>query len=148
MNQPTRSVRFTLFLNRAMMALVILLVFTFPALLRWYNTVRILVQGENFALIAAFYACVPVVLFALWNLDRLLVNISAGQVFVTDNVRLIRRVCLCCAVVALICLPAAFFYPPLIFVVVIMGFLSLVVSVLGSIMHTAVEVWEENALTI
>lgn len=148
MNQPSRSVRFTIFLNRAMLALVVLLVFTFPTLLRWYNTVRILIQGENFALTAAFYACVPVVLYALWNLDRLLVNISAGQVFVMDNVRLIRRVCVCCAIVGLICLPAAFFYAPLIFMVAIMSFLCPVVNVVCQVIRAAIEIREENDLTI
>ena len=121
MNHPSRSIRFTVFLNRAIMALVVLLVFTFPSLLRWYNTVRILMEGENYALIAAFYSCVPVVLYALWNLDRLLGGIANGVVFEQENVRLISRVCVCCAIVGLICLPAAFFYPPLIFVSVIMA---------------------------
>lgn len=148
MNQPSRSVRFTIFLNRAMMALVVLLIFTFPTLLRWYNTVRILIEGENIALIAAFYSCVPVVLYALWNLDRLLGNIARGEVFVMGNVCLIRRVCVCCAVVGLICLPAAFAYAPLIFVTVIMGFLCPVVNVVCQVIRAAIEIREENDLTI
>ena len=148
MNQPSRSVRFTIFLNRAMMALVVLLIFTFPTLLRWYNTVRILIEGENYALIAAFYSCVPVVLYALWNLDRLLGNIARGEVFVMDNVRLIRRDCVCCAVVGLICLPASFLYAPLIFMTVIMGFLCPVVNVVCQVIRAAIELREENDLTI
>ena len=148
MNQPSRSVRFTIFLNRAMMALVVLLVFTFPTLLRWYNTVRILIQGENFALIAAFYSCVPVVLYALWNLDRLLGNIARGIVFEQENVRLIRRDCVCCAIAGLICLPAAFLYAPLIFITVIMGFLCPVVNVVCQVIRAAIEIREENDLTI
>ena len=148
MNQPSRSVRFTVFLNRAMMALVVLLIFFFPSLLRWYNTVRILIEGENTALMVAFYACVPVVLCALWNLDRLLGNISRGEVFVADNVRLIRRDCVCCAIVGLICLPAAFVYAPLIFVTVIMTFLCPVVNVVCQVIRAAIELREENDLTI
>ena len=148
MNQPSRSVRFTIFLNRAMMALVVLLIFTFPTLLRWYNTVRILIEGENYALIAAFYSCVPVVLYALWNLDRLLGNIARGEVFVMDNVHLIRRDCVCCAIVGLICLPASFLYAPLIFMTVIMGFLCPVVNVVCQVIRAAIELREENDLTI
>ena len=83
-----------------------------------------------------------------WNLDRILRNILASRVFIRENVAMIRRIRWYCVAVSLICLPASWFYPPLIFVVVIMGFLALVVSVLGSIMDTAVEIWEENALTI
>lgn len=148
MNQPSRSVTLTLWLNRFMMALVALLVFTFPTLLRWYNTVRILIDGENIAITAAFYCCVPVVLFALWNLDDLLRNISRAQVFVWNNVKLIRRVCVCCAVVGLICLPAAFVYAPLIFLTIIMGFLCPVVNVVCQVFRAAIELREENDLTI
>lgn len=148
MNQPTRSVTFTLWLNRFMMALVIVLIFTFPTLLRWYNNVRILIEGENIALTAAFYCCVPVVLFALWNLDRVLRNISRAEVFVWDNVNLIRRDCWCCAIVGLICLPAAFVYAPLIFLTIIMTFLCPVVNVVGQVLRAAIELREENDLTI
>ena len=50
--------------------------------------------------------------------------------------------------VALICLPAAVFYPPLVFMAVIMAFLALVVNVVGSVMNAAVAIREENDLTI
>lgn len=148
MNQPSRSVTLTLWLNRCMIALVAVLVLFMPTLLRWYNTVRILSEDQNYALAAAFYACVPVVLYALWNLDRLLRNISEAKVFVWDNVHLIRRECVCCAAVGLICLPAAFYYAPLIFLSVIMGFLCPVVNVVCQVFRAAIELREENDLTI
>ena len=148
MNQSSRSVKFTLLLNRLLMALVVLLVGAMPTLLRWYNSVRILSQDQNYAITAAFYACVPVVLYALWSLDGLLRNITAAQVFVWDNVRLIRRVCVCCAGVGLVCLPAAFYYAPLVFLSLIMGFLCPVVNVVCQVFRAAIELREENDLTI
>ena len=75
-------------------------------------------------------------------------NITAGQVFVTDNVSCIGRVCICCAGVGLACLPAAFFYAPLVFMSVIMGFLGPVVNVVRQVFRAAVELREENDLTI
>lgn len=131
-----------------MMLLVAALVFTFPTLLGWYNTVRILIDGENTALTVAFYCCVPVVLFALWNLDRLLRNIVKAKVFILENVKLIRRVCWSCAVVGLICLPAAFIYAPLVFLSIIMAFLCPVVNVVCQVFRAAIEIREENDLTI
>lgn len=148
MNQTSRSVTFTLWLNRGLMGLVAVLVLIMPRLLHWYNTVRILSSGENYAIISAFYCCVPVVLYALWSLELLLRNIAAGQVFVRENVRLIRRDCLCCAIVGLICLCAAFFYPPLIFLSIIMTFLCPVVNVVCQVIRSAIELREENDLTI
>ena len=148
MNHPSRSVTFTLWLNRAMMGLVLILVPAMPTLLRWYNSVRILSVDQNYAITAAFYACVPVVLCALWGLERLLRNIARAQVFVHDNVRLIRRECICCAAVGVICLPAAFFYAPLIFLSLIMGFLCPVVNVVCQVFRAAIALREENDLTI
>lgn len=148
MNQPFKSVKLTLWANRALMLIVAVLVFAMPTLLRWYNTVRLLSGDQNLALSIAFYCCVPVVLFALWNLDGVLGNIVKAQVFVWDNVKLIRRVCRCCAIVGLICLPAAFIYAPLIFLSIIMGFLCPVVNVVCQVFRAAIEIREENDLTI
>ena len=84
----------------------------------------------------------------MWNLDAILRSILQKNVFAYSVVRCIRRVRWCCLGVSLICLPAAVFYPPLVFMVVIMGFLALVVSVLSSVMQAAVAIREENDLTI
>ena len=75
-------------------------------------------------------------------------NILSRQVFVEENAALLRRIRVCCAGISLICLPASFFYPPLFFLVLIMAFLSLMVSVVKSVMAAAVELREENDLTV
>ena len=81
-------------------------------------------------------------------MDKLLRNILAGEVFVRDNVRGIRRIQLCCGIISLICLPAALSYLPLTFMVIIMAFLFLVVWVVAQVMDAAVTIREENELTI
>ena len=81
-------------------------------------------------------------------MEKLLNNILCGEVFVRDNVRGIRRIQFCCGMVSLICLPAAFVYVPLIFMVIIMAFLFLVVWVVAQVMDAAVTIREENELTI
>lgn len=146
-NQKT-SVRVTLWIGRVIAALVIVLLPFMPRLLNWYAWVRPLVHAAWRAISLAFYLCVPAVLVSLWSLDKLLRNILRQQVFTGENVTLIRRIRLCCAAVSLITLPASYFYLPLIFLFLIMGFLALVVSVLGNVMAAAVELREENDLTI
>ena len=142
------SAKCTLWVNRVISAALFVLVFTMPSLLGWYGDIRPLDEKGTTAISAAFYCCVPVVFYALWCIDRLVGNILAGEVFVTHNVRFIRRIRWCCAGVSLICLPASFFYPPLIFLAVIMAFLALVVSVVKNVMAAAVEIPEENDLTV
>ena len=148
MNPKNRSAALTLWANRLLMAVIVTLAFAMPSLLRWYNTIRPLRENTNLALLIAFYLCVPIALFALYNLEKLLGNIIAGAVFLRSNVSLIRRVCICCLLVSSVCLPAAFYYPPLIFFCIVMAFLCPVVNVVRYAFDAAVTIREENDLTI
>ena len=148
MNPKNRSAALTLWANRLLMAVIVTLAFAMPSLLRWYNTIRPLRENTNLALLIAFYLCVPIALFALYNLEKLLRNIMTGEVFIRSNVHCIRRVCGCCLLVSVICLPAAFFYAPLIFFCIVMAFLCPVVNVVRHVFDAAVTIREENDLTI
>ena len=148
MNKSNVSAVVTLWINRAVAVLMGILLFTLPALLDWYAKYRILTEHGKVALSISFYCCAVFIFVALWFMDGLLRCILKGEVFVRNNVRRIRRIRLCCGIVSLICLPAALFYPPLIFLTVIMGFLCLAVSVVASVMDAAVTIREENDLTV
>ena len=143
-----RSAALTLWANRFLMLTVVGLACAMPRLLRWYNCIRPLRDNTNMALLIAFYLCVPIALFALYNLEKLLRNIMTGEVFIRSNVHCIRRVCGCCLLVSVICLPAAFFYAPLIFFCIVMAFLCPVVNVVRHVFDAAVTIREENDLTI
>lgn len=142
------SSKITLAVNRILAGLVLVLIAAMPGLIRWYGNLRPLGPGGAGAILWGFYFCVPAVLYALWCMDCLVRNILEEKVFVMANVRFIRAVRWCCAWVCLVCLPAAFFYPPLLFLGVIMAFLALVVSVVKNVMAAAVELREENDLTV
>ena len=148
MKKPFRSAWVTLWVNRAIMVVLAVLVFAMPAMVDWLQSVRPMGDSAATALLAAFYCCVPCVALALWKLDRLMGNILREEVFVRENVNCIRTVRWCCLGVSLICLPASYFYPPLAFMTVIMAFLSLVVNVVAQVMKAAVAIREENDLTV
>ena len=148
MNQPSRSVRFTFYVNRFVFAGIIVLLFLEPRLLEIYCHYRYLSLNEQLSVTIAFYPCAAAALAALWHLDRMLRNILNEQVFIPENVTHIRWVRLCCACVSLFCIAPSFFYPPMIFLVIIMGFLFLVVTVVCQVFKAAIEIREENDLTI
>lgn len=148
MNQSSKSTHITLWANRMIFAVVFGLLFFLPRLLDWYAAIRLLNPGQEKAIVTAFYCCAAVILYALICMEKLLKNILRYEVFTGANVGLIRKVCLCCGLVGLICLPAGLFYPPLIFLSVIMGFLCLVVNVVCQVIQAAVTLREENDLTI
>ena len=145
---PRLSANVTLWCSRVLFGVICVLIFTMPGLLKWYQSLRPLGQGAAAAIGIGFYCCVPAVLYALFCMDALVRNILKADVFVAANVRLLRRIRWCCALVSGICLPAAFFYPPLIFMTMMMAFLALTVSVVKNVMVAAVEIREENDLTV
>lgn len=146
-NKPSAT-RLAMLANRINMALVVLCLPALPFLLRWYCTLRPLPHHSYLAIMIGFYCCSVFVLLALWTMEKLLKNILREAVFIRDNVRFIRRVQYCCGMISLICLPAAIFYAPLWFMVIIMTFLFLVIWVVAQVMDAAVAIREENDLTI
>ena len=141
--------RTTLFVNRFLVLVMAALLFILPPMLDWYANIRPLTQeSAQLAILIGFYCCALAVFPALWDLDVLLRNILKREIFIRRNVSAIRRVRWCCMAVSAICLPASFFYQPLIFMVIIMFFLALILSVLGEVMAAAVEIREENDLTV
>ena len=139
----------TLFVNRFLAAAMVGMMFGMPAFLEWYVTLRPAMRvSAQWALVLGFYGCAPAVFLALWELDRMLRAIMNRQVFIWRNVRSISRVRWCCLAVSLICLPAACYYSPIIFMSIIMFFLTLILSVLANVMAAAVEIREENDLTV
>ena len=140
--------RVTLWVTRIIFVVLVGLLPAMPFILRWYRDFRTLHPTAHIAIMAAFYVCAVFTGFALLKLEKLLRNILAGRIFTRENVRSIRLIAWCCGLVSLICIPAAVFYLPLIFMVIIMAFLCLVVSVLTQIMAAAVSLREENDLTI
>lgn len=148
MKKPLLSVHITLWVNRAVGLLVFALLFLLPSILAWYVGFRYLTSGERTLVTVCFYCCALAIGWALWNLDCLLRSILAGDVFIRKNVRALRQVQWCCAIVAVLCLVATFAYLPLVFLTVIMGFLFLTICVVCGVMDAAVTLREENDLTI
>lgn len=140
----------TLWVNRLAAVIVVALIFTLPALLRWYAGLLDYdpPQRDMTGVAIAFDLCAVAMLTALWNMEKLLRNIRIQKIFVAENVRRVKTVRWCCAAVALICLVATVFVLPMLIFAAIMGFLCLVVSVVGCVLEAAVAIREENDLTI
>ena len=143
-----RLTRATLWVSRSIFIVLVALLPAMPFLMNWYSEFRDLNLSAHISIMVAFYVCAIITAVALLQMDRLLRNILDGEVFVRKNIRLIQYVRGCCGLVALVCLPAAVFYMPLIFMVITMAFLWLVVGVVAQTLDAAVAIREENDLTI
>lgn len=93
----------------------------------------------------------PSAIFAsviLYDILKLLFNIKSGEIFINENVKHLKRVSYCCFVISLITFIGAFFYMPFGFVAMAAGFVGLLLRVLKNVMQSAVEISQENDLTI
>lgn len=102
------------------------------------------------ALSASLYvlsALAWVLLFSLWNLLK---NMKKEAVFVTDNVRLLRRISWCCAGAAIVSIITGFFGLPLVFTVIAIpaAFMMLIVRIIKNVFEQAVDMKSELDLTI
>ena len=95
-----------------------------------------------------FYPCAVFAYVTLYSLLRLLFNIKKDEIFTTQNVIFLRRISWCCFVVAVITGAGGVFYVPYFAVAVAAGFVGLMLRVVKNVMQRAVEIREENELTI
>ena len=135
--------------------LLVVLAVTFPFFIRWlyfsYHALQLNTAAAErifAAVIPAFYICVPIAAAALYMLIRLLFNVLHAQVFIPRNVLYLRLVSWCCYAVALVTLIFGFSYFPLLFITFIMAVVGTLLRVVKNVMQTAVELREENDLTI
>lgn len=148
MKQATLTTHIALWADRCAAVAVVTVGVFLKQIIAWYAGFRVLSEADKLLVSVCYYLAAVAILFALYNMDRLLSAILDGQVFVPGNVRRIRRIQWCCAIVAALCLVATFGYLPLIFCTCIMGFLALVVCVVTKVMDAAVSIREENDLTV
>ncbi len=95
-----------------------------------------------------FYPSAVLAYATLYSLIRLLRNIQKDAIFISPNVKYLRRISWCCFAVSLITLVAGILYIPYLFVCVAAGFVGLMLRVVKNVMENAVQIKEENELTI
>ena len=97
---------------------------------------------------SCFYPCALFAYITLYSLLKLLFNIKKQEIFIDRNVKYLRRISWCCFAVAAITLVGGVFYIPFLFVAIAAAFVGLMLRVVKNVMQNAVEISEENELTI
>ena len=114
----------------------------------WYIEVTGKTQALKAVLITVCYCCLPFAAAALLTLRLLLKNILKSEVFVSQNVKFLRILSWCCVTVALIALASGYFYLPFYIVGTAAGFFALILRVIKNVFCAAIEIKNENELTI
>ena len=111
--------------------------------------VRIAYLGGTlpYFLISTYTLCVPATI-ALAGLWRLLDNIDKGEVFIENNVRILRMLSWRCIFAGGICLVSAVYYLPFIIIAAAAGFVGLLLRIVKNVFARAVEIKQDNDFTI
>lgn len=98
--------------------------------------------------IYSYYISAVFGVIAVISLIKMLFRIKNGNPFCNENVKSLKGISWCCFIVALITLLGSILYIPLIIVTVAAGFFGLILRVVKNVIQSAVELREENDLTI
>lgn len=98
--------------------------------------------------VACFYPSAVFAYVTLYSLLKMLFNIKNEEVFIHKNVKYLRQISWCCFAVALITFVGGIMYIPFMLVSIAAAFVGLMLRVVKNVMQNAVEISEENELTI
>lgn len=148
MKKQNRSAWLSLTLVYIFGALLIVLAFTAPLLVRTYIELTARPETMFLPVTTAFYVIFPLAAATLVALARLLRRILRGEVFVSANVAALRLISYLLYAATLVFLVAGFFYGPFLILTAAAAFIATVVRVVKNCFDAAVLLKDENELTI
>lgn len=150
-----KSVNLSIAVCIILSVILVLLLFFGPTVFEIYMTKYrgFLPDGDALNMLKTVFFCAfyPSAVFAaaiLYSLIGLLLSIKKEEVFISQNVRRLKLVSWCCFIIGAITLVAGMFYMPFLFVALAGFFVGILLRVLKNVMQGAVELREENDLTI
>ncbi|MBQ3842702.1 MAG: DUF2975 domain-containing protein [Ruminiclostridium sp.] len=141
------SLRLSRILTFAVLVLAVVILFLIPIITQWYDDVSGKEPIMPVLTVCAYIADV-IVIAALWELNRLLTNISKQELFTERNTRCVRIISWCCFGLAAVFAVLSFWRLLALLVAVIAAFVGLILRVVKNMLATATELREENDYTI
>ena len=144
----SKSSALSLWCNRFLLIILILAALSAPWWLRWYTNFTNKAPELYPVLLTLIYVCSAPGVLALAAMDRLLKNIRRNQIFISQNVTLLRVLSWCCFFVSAASCVCGFWYLPILFITIAGGFGGIVLRVVKNVMAEATRIKRENELTI
>ncbi len=110
----------------------------------WYQSRRELIR----TILVTFYCCCPFGFAALACLAQLLGNIRKEQIFVQQNVVMLRLLSWLCFAVTVVTVIAGCIYLPFFIAGCAAAFMGMILRVVKNVMSAALEIKNENELTV
>lgn len=142
-----KSLRLTTVLVKIVFLLLIIAIFTIPILAEWYDSVS--VREEVFIpLCITLYLTLIPAFVVVFSLNKLLLNIRKEQIFVDQNVTILRIISWCCYMVSIIFFVFGFWRELSFLIAFAAAFFGLILRVLKNVFEQAVAMRVENDFTI
>ncbi len=142
-----KSLYLTRILVKATIALCIMAAFCVPICTEWYDTV----SGQNpihNLLNVVLYISDALGLISMWELNGMLNRISKQDIFVAENVKVLRIISWCCFGIAALFFVLTFFRMLALIITFAAALFGMIMRVLKNVFELAVELRQENDFTI
>lgn len=143
----SNSVKLSSILVKIMFVCCVASIFLIPAVAKFYDGVSAREPVFLPLCITLYFALIPAFIL-LVNLNTLLENIKAEQVFIKKNCAILRLISYCCFAIAAIFFGFGFFRALAFLIAFAAGFFGLILRVLKNVFVKAVEIREENDAVI
>ena len=142
----SKSLLLSIFCTRLFMILLAVAVIAAPQIVTWYF--HDMPSEIHLPFRVTIYLCAIPGYVLLFGLDKLLRNIRHGEVFHSENVKMLRLISWCCIAVGVIALGSSFYYVSFAIVAVACAFFGLIIRVIKNVFDQAIEMKEEVDFTI
>ena len=128
-----KYIKASIILTNIFLVILFLFTVTLPFLVTWYADIMGRSSTLATTVMVTCYPCVPFAATLLWKLRKLLKNALEDNLFSKSSLEHIKKIALCCIVIAVITLLGGNFYLPFLIVGATFSFLSLLLFALRSV---------------
>lgn len=144
----SKSLALSIFCTRLFAVLLVIGVCAAPQIVQWYCGETPGAQALHLPLRVTIYVCAVPGFALLYCLNTLLKNIREGNVFTTENTKMLRIISWDCIAVGVITFLSGFYYATFFPVSVVCAFFALILRVIKNVFEQAIELKSENDFTI
>lgn len=144
MKNYRKSAKLSLFVTYVFMAALLLCVIFLPMVVTWYVEVKGRDQTLPTTIMLTCYPLVPFAAIVLFSLRRLLINLLSGLVIGEQNIKMLKRISICCLAAGLIMIFVGHRYMPFYIAGIAAAACSLIVSVIQNLFEALLQAQNEE----
>lgn len=148
MTKEKRSIAITSVLIKIAIVLCATALFLMPYAAKMYEQISFQRDNVTVPLLITFYVCAAFGFVILFVLNKLIKNIGSEQVFIDENVKLLKILSYCCFAIAVVTLIFARFRILVFVITFAAAFIGLILRVIKNCFTEAIRLREENDFTI